>query len=291
MRICTRNFSSRFESGSSNRKTEGLRDGPPSRSPLALAAGKLARFALSTSSIELEYLRSLVHPRGISGSGVFRVAQAIGHVVVHARVRVERVILEQRHGDVAIHRFEIVDLALATMEIAPPVIVSEAGNHAQRRLAAQPEGPTNAEAAVGHGEGKRLSRALNPPGSNIAHCRAGRPPYYFSVSTRPLTNNFCIKDDDRDWGGSMASMAVAMASLPSVSASCTATIFDADDDRLHVVARGDEQRPEILVPAVDEENDEERREIGARQRQQHVLKAEGSGGVDLAASSNSSARS
>jgi hypothetical protein len=47
--------------------------------------------------------------------------------------------------------------------------------------------------------------------------------------------------------------------------------LDAHDDGVHRRIGGDEQRPEVLVPAVDEQDDEERRDVGARQRQQDVL--------------------
>ena len=54
-----------------------------------------------------------------------------------------------------------------------------------------------------------------------------------------------------------------------------------DDDGVHVVAVGDQQRPEILRPAVDEEDDEQRRDVGARQRQQDILEeAPRAGAVD-----------
>ena len=44
---------------------------------------------------------------------------------------------------------------------------------------------------------------------------------------------------------------------------------------------GDQQRPEVLRPAVDEEDDEQRRDVGARQRQQDVAEeAHRPGAVD-----------
>ncbi|KAF5295246.1 hypothetical protein FQA39_LY19327 [Lamprigera yunnana] len=57
--------------------------------------------------------------------------------------------------------------------------------------------------------------------------------------------------------------------------------LDADDDRVHVFGCGHEQRPQILVPAVDELDDEERRDRGFGQGHQDVLeKAHGPGAVD-----------
>src|SRR2546427_5339744 len=44
--------------------------------------------------------------------------------------------------------------------------------------------------------------------------------------------------------------------------------LDADDRCAHLRGIGDHQRPQIVVPAIDEEDDEERRHVGLRQRQQ-----------------------
>ena len=50
--------------------------------------------------------------RSISGLGVAAIAQAVGHVVVDAHVRIERVVLEH-HGDVAVGRLHVVDVLAA----------------------------------------------------------------------------------------------------------------------------------------------------------------------------------
>jgi hypothetical protein len=80
----------------------------------------------------------------------------------------------------------------------------------------------------------------------------------------------------------MASMAVAMTAFHSVAASPPEIMpLDADHHGVHVLARGHQQRPQVLVPAVDELDHEQRRDAGARQRQQHVLEeAQGPGAVD-----------
>jgi hypothetical protein len=58
-------------------------------------------------------------------------------------------------------------------------------------------------------------------------------------------------------------MAVAIHHVPfGQRVGCDDHLLDADDDGLHVVARGDQQRPQILVPAVDEEDDEQRGDVG-----------------------------
>ncbi|MEY9730690.1 hypothetical protein ABIA07_006591 [Bradyrhizobium yuanmingense] len=80
----------------------------------------------------------------------------------------------------------------------------------------------------------------------------------------------------------MASTAVAITIGHSVSASVVGDhLADADLDGLHVVARGDQERPEILIPAEDEQDHEQRRHVGARQRQERIPEeAEGAGAVD-----------
>ena len=86
------------------------------RDALALAARELARLALQ-ERLELEDLRRLVCTRvSISASGS-RGSQAVRHVVEHAHVRIERVVLEH-HRDVAVLRLEVVDHALADRDLA-----------------------------------------------------------------------------------------------------------------------------------------------------------------------------
>jgi hypothetical protein len=74
-----------------------------------------------------------------------------------------------------------------------------------------------------------------------------------------LTNSRLHEDHHDQTGGSMARIAVAMITGHSAVAPEGQHLLDAHDDGVHLV-RGDQQRPEILVPAVDEEDDEERRD-------------------------------
>jgi hypothetical protein len=86
---------------------------------------------------------------------------------------------------------------------------------------------------------------------------------YFSVSTRPLTNQRCISTTTRT-GGRMASIAVTMTRLPGrIGVGERHHLLQRDDDGVHFVVVGDQQRPQILRPAIDEEDDEQRRDIGA----------------------------
>jgi len=66
------------------------------------------------------------------------VAQPIGHVVVNAHVRIERVVLED-HGDVALGRFDPVDDAAADLDLARGDGL-EPGHHPQQGRFAAPRG-------------------------------------------------------------------------------------------------------------------------------------------------------
>ena len=78
------------------------------------------------------------------GLGHAAVAQAIGHVVVDAHMRVERVVLEH-HGDVAVGRLDLVDDAAADIDLA-------AGDGLQPRDHAQQRGFSAAGRADQHAE-------------------------------------------------------------------------------------------------------------------------------------------
>src|SRR5262249_3789103 len=92
------------------------------------------------------------------------------------------------------------------------------------RLSA-PGGPEqHREGAIGHGERDALHR-FDAAGVTLLHVleRHGRHGY-FSVSTRPLTNQRCIRTTTAT-GGSIASIAVARTMFHSVEASEVAMIF------------------------------------------------------------------
>ena len=58
-------------------------------------------------------------------------------------------------------------------------------------------------------------------------------------------------------------------------------LADANDDRRHRRVIGDQQRPEILVPAIDEQDHEQCGNVGSRQRDGHVdQETPGAGAVD-----------
>ena len=92
-------------------------------------------------------------------------------------------------------------------------------------------------------------------------------------------------------GGIIARIEVAMMTGQSaVSSPDGEHLLDAHDDGVHRRVRGDQKRPEILVPAIDEEDDEERGDVRAAHRQQDIdEEAHRAGAVDMrAASINSS---
>ena len=82
-------------------------DGAAQSDALPLAAGELPRLAFQVS-LDAEDFGRLLHALGDLGAVELPHLQAERHVVVDAHVRVERVVLEH-HGDVAVHRRQLVD--------------------------------------------------------------------------------------------------------------------------------------------------------------------------------------
>src|ERR1700748_3462641 len=98
-RICTRSLASRFDSGSSNRNTRGGRTmAPPSGTRWRWAPRSWGGVWLRHSAVAEDVGRV---PPPLVNLGFFEFAhfQAERHVVVHAHVRIKRVVLEH-HGDV-----------------------------------------------------------------------------------------------------------------------------------------------------------------------------------------------
>ena len=81
------------------------------RDPLALPAGQLPRLAFQQGA-NAEQSGRLVHAAADFLARQPADAQAVGHVVEHGHVRIERVVLEH-HGDVALGRIEVRDVAPA----------------------------------------------------------------------------------------------------------------------------------------------------------------------------------
>ena len=129
-------------------------DGAAHRDALALAAGQLARLAVEHGA-EFEDARGFLDPGVDLGLGHAAVAQAVGHVVVDAHMRIERVILEH-HGDVALGRLDLVDDAAADVDLAAADGLQPRDHPQQRGLAAAGGADQHAELAVGDLEADAL---------------------------------------------------------------------------------------------------------------------------------------
>jgi hypothetical protein len=117
VRIATRSFASRFDSGSSNRKTCGMaHDRPAHGDALALAAGQRARPPLE-QRVERERSRRLADLAVDLVARPLAQAQREAHVLAHVEMRIERVALEH-HRDVALARLELVDAPPADGDLA-----------------------------------------------------------------------------------------------------------------------------------------------------------------------------
>ena len=176
VRICTRSFASRFDSGSSIRNSLRVaHDRAAHRDALALAAGEVRRLALEVL-LEVEDRRAASSTlRSISACGGLGELEREAHVVAHGHVRVQRVVLED-HRDVAVARREVVDALAADQQVALGDLL-EAGDHPQRgRLAAAGRADEDHELAVADAQVdvldrleavrvalRRRSRARSPP--------------------------------------------------------------------------------------------------------------------------------
>src|SRR5438876_32365 len=109
---------------------------------LPLPAGELFRLALEQLA-DAEHLRGLVHSPLDLRLGHTPELQTERDVVVHAHVRVERVVLED-HRDVAVLRRNIVHHALADADVAGRLLL-EAREHSERRRLAAARGSNQDE--------------------------------------------------------------------------------------------------------------------------------------------------
>ncbi len=117
MRVCTRSLASRLDSGSSNRNTFGSRTMARPMATRWRWPPESWRGLRSQQLAQLEDAGRLVDPGLDLGLRHLLDLQAVGHVVVHGHVRVERVVLEH-HGDVALGGLEPVDDAPADVDFA-----------------------------------------------------------------------------------------------------------------------------------------------------------------------------
>jgi hypothetical protein len=136
-RVWPRSAASRFDSGSSNKKTFGARTiarpiatrwrCPPESSFGALQVGREVQDLGGAADLLLNHRLVDIGQ-----------AQRERHVVEHAHVRVERVALEH-HRQIALARIQLGDVAPIEMQAAA-VNVGQAGDHAQQRRFAAARG-------------------------------------------------------------------------------------------------------------------------------------------------------
>ena len=124
-------------------------DGAAHGHTLALAAGQLARLALEQVA-QLQNLGGFVDTGLDVGQRHLGDLQAVGHVVEHRHVRVQRVVLEH-HGDVAFGRLQVVDDAVANQDLATAHLFEPCHHPQEGGLAAARWADDDDEFTVGNG--------------------------------------------------------------------------------------------------------------------------------------------
>ncbi|MNT62113.1 hypothetical protein D3C72_1998060 [compost metagenome] len=122
-------------------------------------------------------------------------------------MRIKRIILEH-HGDVAVGWFEIVDDAITDYDLAARNAL-QSGNHSQQGgFSAAGGADEHDHLAVGDVHRYALD-GLDIAAINLADVFQRNFCHYFSVSTKPLTNQRCISTTTIT-GGMMARIAVTI---------------------------------------------------------------------------------
>ena len=154
----------RVEVGQRLVEEEDLRvadDGAAEGDALTLAAGQSLRLAVE-QLLDAQDLGRLADQLVDLVLGLLAQLEAERHVVIHGHVRIQRVVLEH-HRDVAVLRRDVVDQAVANVELALRDLL-KAGDHAQRGgLAAAGRSDQNDELLVGDvqaevGHGSHIAR-------------------------------------------------------------------------------------------------------------------------------------
>ena len=122
-------------------------DGAAHRHALALAAGQLARPPVEQRA-QLEDSGDLFDLGGDLLLGQAAHAQAVGDVLAHGHVRIERVGLEH-HRDVAVLGLDLADVALSDKDVAFGLRFEARDDAQQRRFAAARGAQDHHEFAVG----------------------------------------------------------------------------------------------------------------------------------------------
>jgi len=159
--IWTRSFASRLESGSSKRKTLGLRTiARPTATRCLWAARERLRLAVQ-ELFDIEDLGGFVDAGIDLGLGILADLQAESHVVVNGHMGVQRVVLEH-HRDV--RSFGATSfMSLPSMYSSPPEISSRPATMRSVVVLPQPDGPTRTTNSLSLIVRLALSTALTPP--------------------------------------------------------------------------------------------------------------------------------
>src|SRR5690606_24113099 len=195
--------------------------------------------------------------------------QAVGHVVEYAHVGIERIVLEH-HGDVALGGLKVVDHPAADGDLARGDGF-QARHHAhQGRFAAARRPDDHDEFAVLHFHVDAVDDG-HATGVGFAHiaktecCHEDAVSLFFRVD-QALHEPFLHQDDDGrgrqhgQHGGGCEQVPLGHAVAAGEHEA------DVAHHRVHVFVRGDDQRPELLIPAVDELYHEQGGDACARQR-------------------------
>src|SRR6056297_47879 len=158
-----------------------------------------------------------MHLGGDLRLGQPRDTQAITHILRHAHMRVERVVLED-HGNVAIHRLKIVGTLPADAQLALGDRL-QPGHHAQEGgLAAARGADDDDEFAILNVDAHALDHLGGAKAFldivQLYSCHVA----YFSLSTRPRIKSFCIEMTTTT-GGIIARIEVAMITGQSATSS------------------------------------------------------------------------
>ncbi len=160
-------------------------DGAADGDPLALPAGEVARPAIEVRG-ELQRLGGAAHAPVDLRPVRLGEAQAEGHVLVDAHMRIERVGLEH-HGDLALGRRHVVDLAPADGDLAGRDPLQPGDQAQKRRFPATRRPDKDDELAILHVEIDVVEDLRRPEGlvdaveRHIGH-------YFTAPAVRPRTS-------------------------------------------------------------------------------------------------------
>src|SRR5207237_4045424 len=225
---------------------------------LALAAGELPRLAAQHWS-DFENPRGFLHAAIDLALRHAAVTQAIGQVVVDTYMRIERVV-QEHHGDVAIGRFDLIADAPADVDLTAGDGLEPRDHPQQCGLAAAGGTDQHAELAVVDAEVDSLD-GLDAAGIGLADIAQGYVshlgPSFFRFH-QSAHEQFLHDHNDKHRGQHGQHRGRQYDGPFGQGVGGGDHLANADLDGLHVVARGYQERSEVLLPAQDEQAYEER---------------------------------